>query len=930
MSRLPLLVACGENMNRYVPLLGILLFALPSCSPPPTPSAPPASAPSPTAMPQSVLSQATTLFSGPGNLGYETLTELPAGTAMQLTGIYGDFVQASAVIPVGQVIGFLRKDLLPALPEGLPALDVLDVPWEPMYLPSCAPGVYDPQTDSVAFAPGESESWYSAESAAWNLETPVRVQVGKLTVNTGNRGGINVLGSRAGAENPSIWWQGVKALGIESVDGNYVLQVQDGSSEDPVASIDLERSSSEPLQIVFDQPEGKSFVVLDENNHELRQVDVTTLPGVNLPNGLFPERKFHFGIGVSGRDALVVTGLSVGTRPQGKWVEQDDIGPGLATLAEENNLIIGSVYDRSQMIDRRYCQTMQRDFNAAIVPDITWIVPGVTFWLGPGQYYFDNVDRVVEIAQQRGWRVFGSHLVWGALEAYPDWLRNGNYTREDHIKLLEQHIKSMIERYKGRIQMWSIANEAAERDFYYSKPYVYQQTQTSRPDFADFWYEKIGPEYIEMAFRWAREADPDAVLIFNSGVAPSPLTGDARLISDQMYETVKDLKGRGVPIDAIGTQMHLLFPTDKQEAPQKEAVIAYMRRYAKLGVRVYITEFEVDLGSTHGTQEERYAYQAQIYRDVMDACLESGACDGFITWGVSDSLSWVTCSQPYPNCMNEPTGDPLMFDRDFDPKPAYLAVRDALEGIPLENPVTPTSRPTTQEAISTCIAQLAGAVRQAGSDDSDMNDDFANPAYDGSFDRVKWKLSGGLLPNPIAQQQDGMLVIGNAGDPTGAAAGLTVRAYDNFTLDQPVFLEADLALCPNSSAGGVNMAINTINFEPGSWMAGCDITHLSSETWGGCTDFLWSQQTQQVEDQFETPNQPVEPGTWHKVRTEIDPATMTITYYLDGLVIGSHVPEDAETLRETRLQLVLSMWKPSADGPLLAVVDNVRIGSIAP
>jgi hypothetical protein len=273
-------------------------------------------------------------------------------------------------------------------------------------------------------------------------------------------------------ENPTVWWQGVTSLNIQAVDGNYVLLIRDGTSENPAATIDLQRSSSQSIQILFDQPEGKSFRVLDASNLTLKQVDLSTLSGVNLPNGLFPKRQFYFGVGVFGQDSLVVSGLTIGYEPDGKWVEPGDSGPGLATLADEKNMVIGSVYDQSYMVDRRYCQTTQRDFNVVVVPDITWVVPDWDFWVGPGQYHFENVDRVVEIAQQRGWRVFGSHLVWGATEAYPDWLLNGNYSRDDYIAFLEQHIKSMIEHYKGKIQYWSIANEAPERDYYYPKPYV--------------------------------------------------------------------------------------------------------------------------------------------------------------------------------------------------------------------------------------------------------------------------------------------------------------------------------------------------------------------------------------------------------------------------------------------------------------------------
>jgi endo-1,4-beta-xylanase len=96
-------------------------------------------------------------------------------------------------------------------------------------------------------------------------------------------------------------------------------------------------------------------------------------------------------------------------------------------------------------------------------------------------------------------------------------------------------------------------------------------------------------------------------------------------------------------------------------------------------VRIQITEFDVSLTWLKGTRAEKWAYQAQLTRDMLEACLETGVCDSFTTWGVSDSTSWITCLDPW--CQTkEPDADPLMFDAEFRPKPAYWAVRDVLLG----------------------------------------------------------------------------------------------------------------------------------------------------------------------------------------------------------------------------------------------------------
>ena len=160
------------------------------------------------------------------------------------------------------------------------------------------------------------------------------------------------------------------------------------------------------------------------------------------------------------------------------------------------------------------------------------------------------------------------------------------------------------------------------------------------------------------------------------------------MITNEMYATVKELKAKGVPIDVVGMQMHVLLPWASKVPPNKEDVIQTMRLFADLGVAIYITEFDVDLHGQSGSQAELWDYEARLYREMLEACLESGVCKSFTTWGVSDSTSWITC--PWEGCVKFLDADPLMFDQEFRPKPAYYAVRDTLAGTPA---TTPTPKP---------------------------------------------------------------------------------------------------------------------------------------------------------------------------------------------------------------------------------------------
>lgn len=103
-----------------------------------------------------------------------------------------------------------------------------------------------------------------------------------------------------------------------------------------------------------------------------------------------------------------------------------------------------------------------------------------------------------------------------------------------------------------------------------------------------------------------------------------------------------------------------------------------MKRFGELGVQIYITEFDVNLDAVQGTQEEKWEYQAQLYRDMLEACLESGVCQAFSIFGVSDADTW------YRGFLEDP--EPLPFDDDYNPKPAYWALLELLTercGVPM-------------------------------------------------------------------------------------------------------------------------------------------------------------------------------------------------------------------------------------------------------
>ena len=354
-------------------------------------------------------------------MGYHELIQLSAGTAIYPLGIYHDFVKAAVPAPSHEVTGFIRKELLTNVPSSLPDLQINEIPWEPLFLPACSPGVFDPDTNSVTFT-NSGDGYYDNESNALTLQDPLRVRIDGMVVNGASFGSVKILGI---PESQDVWWKGITRLDITYNRGSYLLGIRDGSSENFAASIPIALRTSDPIQIVFDQPEGKSFAVLDGKGLELKRVDLTQMSTLHLPNGLFPERKVYIGTSTSPHSSLVIAGLAVETTPDGLWQDQADPGSGLVGLAKSHSLTLGTEFSLYRTMDQRYCQIMHRDFNVVVLSEFSW----KNLWLGPGKYDFGPIDQAVDYANRQGWRVRASHLVWGAVEsnAIPDWLLNGHF-----------------------------------------------------------------------------------------------------------------------------------------------------------------------------------------------------------------------------------------------------------------------------------------------------------------------------------------------------------------------------------------------------------------------------------------------------------------------------------------------------------------------
>lgn len=241
--------------------------------------------------------------------------------------------------------------------------------------------------------------------------------------------------------------------------------------------------------------------------------------------------------------------------------------PPLRDLSEMRGTKIGAAVAieplRTEIL---YSMTLSREFNM-LTPENA--MKFRSLHPEPFRYDFSTADEIVAAAELHNMQVRGHSLVWH--RQLPPWLTENAWTRKELIKILRKHIKAVVGHYRGRIVAWDVVNEAVAED-------------GSLRD--TFWLRGIGPDYIEMAFRWAHEADPKAMLFYNDYGGEG--TGSK---SDAIYTLVSRLVQRGVPIHGLGLQMHV--STDRNPSPKE--IAANMARMDRLGLEVHITELDVRL-----------------------------------------------------------------------------------------------------------------------------------------------------------------------------------------------------------------------------------------------------------------------------------------------------------------------------------------------
>ncbi|MDP0496054.1 MAG: endo-1,4-beta-xylanase [Verrucomicrobiota bacterium JB024] len=291
------------------------------------------------------------------------------------------------------------------------------------------------------------------------------------------------------------------------------------------------------------------------------------------------------------------------------------------------------------------------------------------------QFSYSTGEDLVDLASTASADVHGHTLVWFTGGGMPSWVSSGSWTATTLTDVMYKHIDNVVGHWAGDIAVWDVVNEA----FAYSSQMTEATDGDGQPwtnslrgaktSGVDIWYDVIGSSYVEKAFIRAAAADPNALLIYNDYS-----TEEDNYKSRAVRKMVADFQARGIPIDGVGTQMHMSVGHNQPDSTLRTNFDAL----SALGVNVFITEFDCPATVLVSDGSGGYAAvadsdpptpfgldrQARSYYNTLDMALRSSGFVGFQTWGVQ----------------NPPTGTATMpfSATGFVPEPAYYAMQDAL------------------------------------------------------------------------------------------------------------------------------------------------------------------------------------------------------------------------------------------------------------
>ncbi len=368
---------------------------------------------------------------------------------------------------------------------------------------------------------------------------------------------------------------------------------------------------------------------------------------------------------MSRRDCL--TGLALagaaGWLPLSAWAETqspDGGSPSLNAVAQTRGMRFGSAIGgshRGPFADPGV-RTLMASQCGVMVPEneLKWQAVQSTSAAAD----FTEGDKLLAFAQANGMAMRGHNLLWHNAKWLPKWVNAydfGSAPAKAAEALLSEHIFAEIGHYAGNIHSWDVVNETIDEH-----SGAMRQTVLT---------EALGDRVIDLAYHTAREAAPDAQLVYNDYMS----WGQAGAHRSGVLRLLERLKKDGVPIDALGLQSHI----SAGEAPDTRAWAAFLNEVTGMGYALLITEFDVDDKRLPSAIPERDQAIADYARAYLDLTMSYRQVGDVLTWGLVDKYSWL---QNDPARTDHLAKRPLPYDDHYRATPLRQAIAEAFAAAP--------------------------------------------------------------------------------------------------------------------------------------------------------------------------------------------------------------------------------------------------------
>lgn len=348
--------------------------------------------------------------------------------------------------------------------------------------------------------------------------------------------------------------------------------------------------------------------------------------------------------------------------------QSPSLAPSLGRLAADKGILFGTALSFGQATarvgtpDERYRSVVLAE-SAALVCENEMKWPA----LRPDADTFDfsRADAIVGLADHHSLKMRGHTLLWHHPDWFPDWLTKHDFGARpapEGERLLQGHIRRVCGHYP-QVVSWDVVNEAIDADTGERR-----ETSLSRA---------IGPEVLDIALHTAREAAPNARLVYNDYMSWEAGHENHRA---GVLKLLEGFKARGVPIDALGVQSHIGSGNADNSVGFDTAQEAEWRRFLDevtgLGLTLEVTEFDVHDKNLPADPVVRDREVAALGRRYLDLMLEYPQTDTVMAWGMSDRYTWLQGRWPRADGLAK---RPTPYDAEFNPKPLRQAMAAAFE-----------------------------------------------------------------------------------------------------------------------------------------------------------------------------------------------------------------------------------------------------------